>query len=376
MFNETWNRFSDWVCSAGVPLVYVYQLVCADPFLTTQAENGVGLEYVADQLLTPVHYLLAGRVAKPIEIRGEDGSVLLHYKFEQKFQYRDSLFWVKTAAAISALPLSLTSGVTLKALAFVSPTVRSHYKAIRDSEKSRYVESKIEQYKQLGIPLANFSEAPFIEPAKFSRRPGDENHLSAEKEALKDILRIFEENKIVCWADCGTCIGAYRYGGVIPWDGDIDLAILEGDHANAKRALNALDPQKYSVHDWSARSRPDTYLRVLVKETGGEIDLYHFRIDPEAKTLSSILSLEENMFMVESWKIRERRFTNAMPYDLVFPLKKANFDGIIIPVPNKIEPYIQSKYGENINPAKVYNEATGAWEKDLTHPYWNLEYAH
>jgi hypothetical protein len=348
-----WDRFSDWICTAGVPLVYAYQLVCTDPFLSTEVSNASGLEYVANQVLTPVHYLFAGRVASPIDVRSDDGKVLLQYKFSQKFQYHDSLFWLKTAGAIGALPMSLTAGVAMKAISFLSPETRSHYRAIRASEKSLYVNSQIEHYKQLGLPIGNLSEAAFIEPPKHVRRPGDENHLQAEKIALKEILQIFEKNNIMSWVDCGTCIGAYRYGGVIPWDGDIDLAIIEDDHANAKRALNALDAEKYIVQDWSARSRPDTYLRVYIKETGGEIDLYHFRIDPATRTVSCVLSLEENMFMVESWKIRERRFSNSLSYDLVFPLKKANFDGIVVNVPNQIEPYLKSKYGENIIPAKI-----------------------
>ena len=350
-------------------------MVCANPFLTTQVENGVGLEYVADQVLIPVHYLLAARVAKPVEVADANGVIQLHYKFEQRFQYNDSLFWLKTASSIAALPVSLTAGVLLKASAYLSPVARSHFSAVCASDSSRYVESKIEYYKSLGLQIGNYDEAEFIDPPKHVRRSGDEFHMTAEKEVLKEILQIFAENNIVSWVDCGTCLGAYRYGGVIPWDTDIDLAILEEDHHNVHRALGALDPSKYIVQDWSARSCPNSYLRVYVKETGSALDIYHYRIDPETKTIRTVLSFDQNIFMLDCWLTRERRLLEPVSFECVFPLKKANFDGIIVPIAGQVEPFIQAKYGKNLNPVKIYNEVIGMWEKDLSHPYWERAYA-
>lgn len=63
-------------------------------------------------------------------------------------------------------------------------------------------------------------------------------------------------------------------------------------------------------------------------------------------------------------------------YETVFPLKKALFDGIEVYVPNQTKKYLQERYGENISPVKIYNEITGEYEKDLSHPYWQLPYVY
>ena len=65
----------------------------------------------------------------------------------------------------------------------------------------------------------------------------------------------------------------------------------------------------------------------------------------------------------------------ATPFALVFPLKKAYFDGIGVFVPGKTKEYLQQRYGDNIDPVKTYNAQTGQYEKDLSHPYWKDSYA-
>ena len=80
--------------------------------------------------------------------------------------------------------------------------------------------------------------------------------------------------------------------------------------------------------------------------------------------------------MASDWKDRERIQTVPIPYDVVFPLKSASFDGIEIPIPNQTVRFIQYKYGPNINPPRIYSEETKSYEKDLTHPYWNVPLVH
>ena len=43
--------------------------------------------------------------------------------------------------------------------------------------------------------------------------------------AFKDVVTLLEQHNIIYWVDFGTCLGAYRYGGVIPWDWDTDISI-------------------------------------------------------------------------------------------------------------------------------------------------------
>ncbi len=57
-------------------------------------------------------------------------------------------------------------------------------------------------------------------------------------EALKLIVKVFEKNDIQYWLSFGSCIGAYRHKGFIPWDDDIDISVLKKDYRKARDVLN------------------------------------------------------------------------------------------------------------------------------------------
>ena len=344
----------------GLPIVTAYHHICNNVFLNTAASDAKGLEKAGNCMLAPVQFLLAGKVAI-----AEEGK----YRLEQKFDYHRTLP-LKSATAILSFPLSLPLGGVLKAAGYLSSETRHRHREIAKALTSCEVRPNVDYYKSVGLAMNESQE--WIEPPAYQRRPGEEQTLKSEKELLKEIARIFKEKQIPFWLDCGTCLGAYRYGGVIPWDGDIDLAVLAPDFENIMHALQELDPKKYHAQDWSNRCCPKTYIRIYIRENRNYIDLYHFGIDPKMKRVASILSYENSSFMVESWKVRERRCTIPSAFETVFPLKKASFDGIEVYVPNKTKKYLQERYGDNIGPVKIYNEVTGEYEKDLSHPYWQL----
>ena len=353
------EKFYMWAIQAGMPVVYLYVLLCNNVFLNVAAEDADGLEKIGNQLLSPVHYVFAGKSA-----RAED------YELEQRFTYEEGFGW-KTVGSSIALPVSLVLGSAVKGVSYFSADTRERHRKIIEKIHSTTTASNALLYEKMGLPLMSLENAELLPPPQHQRRPGDEKTLHLEKEALKEVAKLFEEHNIPFWADCGTLLGAYRYGGAIPWDNDIDIAVLAPDFKNIMHVLNALDPEKYVVIDWSGRTRPETFVVVCIKETGSRIDIGHFAINPDKKELTLVLSNEENMFLPEIWKKIERRFVIPTPYEVIFPLKKTSFDGIEIPVPNQVELYLQSRYGQDLRPAKVFDPITLQYEKDLSHPYWN-----
>jgi hypothetical protein len=361
MLDRIWNG----IIYIGMPCVSAYHLLCGSLFLNTAAEDAEGLEKWGNTLLTPVHYLLAGKKA----VREGD-----HYVFHQMFDYHPH-FKLRTAASVVACPASLALGSAVKGLSYFSEETRQRHAALEVSQY--YVASNVEKYQQMGLAVNDFRQGIALDPPRFQRRPGDENALSVEKQALREISTLLHAHQIPFWLENGTCIGAFRYGGVIPWDNDVDLAILEPDFDNVMNVLRKLDPKKYAVQDWSSRSCPKAYIRIYLKENHACIDFSVVRINQEKKTLAGIFSFEESPFMPKWWLEREKKYyINAYAYDVIFPLKKANFDGVEVPVPHQTVAYLQARYGENLDPVMLYNEATGKYEKDLSHPYWLMSDMH
>ncbi len=351
----------------GLPLVQYYHVVCDNIFLNVAREDANGIEKMANFALTPVHYLLAGKKALPKQNS---------YRIVPEFDY-GSHFLVKTATSVVALPLSLTVGTLLKTVAYLSEETRLSHRAVYAAIYAPEFASNNPFYESIGINTRAIAKAEMIAPPSHKRRPGEENVMQEQKEALREIVEIFKKHQILFWVDCGTCLGTYRYGGVIPWDWDLDLAILQPDFDAARRLLSTyLDGDKYCVQDWSGRNKPGSYLKVYVKGTDTLIDIYNFTIDAEKKEISSIFSNEESPFFPTSMKIREQRYTLATPFSVVFPLKRGMLDGIEVPVPNQTKRYLQYRYGDNIEPAKIYDAITGNYERDPSHPYWQVPHAH
>jgi LicD family len=363
------DQLTTWIMHVGMPVVQAYHAATGSMLFNTASEDAKGLEKLADVLLTPAQYVMAGRIFET-----SDG---IHYTNRQRFVYDNNYStWAKTGLSVLAMPLSLAVGGTLKAVSLLNEDVQKHHSRLALSYFKAPTYQNKALYEKCGIKLLSINEAEPIEPPKHTRRAGDENVLQIDKEALRHVVGLLHENNIPYWLDCGTLLGAQRYGGIIPWDFDLDIAILQKDFDNVFRALSKLDQSKYTVQDWSSRDRPKTYLKVYVRETGLLIDIYNFEIDPQKQVIRSILSNENSMFLPESWKIRERRFVIDTPISYVFPLKKAMFDGIEVFVPNQTVNYLKQRYGENIGPAKIFNPVTNHYEKDLSHPYWQMPHAH
>ncbi len=365
MLDRLWDLFIDSMITCFMPLVCSYYALSANIFLNTSTEDAKGLEWIGNQLLTPTQYILAGKEAK----QRADGS----WEFVQHFDYTNG-FWIKTASSFLVLPPSFVFGTLVKAISLFDADTKKRHQALLRAKHSTEIHSHLALYQKMGIDIGKTTER--LTPLGCERRAGDENVLKIEKEALSDIAQVLNEAGVLWWVDCGTCLGAYRYGGAIPWDCDIDVAVLLPDFVNVQHALNQLDPKKYIVQDWSSREFPNSYLKVFIRKSGTLIDIYHFAIDEKTKEVHYILSLENHSFFPEWWKIRERRFKVPVAFDVVFPLKRALFDGIEVFVPKDTKKYLQRCYGENLDPVKIYNPLTDLYEKDLNHPYWQRAYAH
>ncbi|MEX0962212.1 MAG: LicD family protein [Simkaniaceae bacterium] len=357
-------KFFQWmIMSIGFPAVCLYHTIMWNPFLNISTHDASIIEEVGNQLLSPLHYLCVGKEA--IESNDPD----LPYRLIQKYDYRDH-FVVNTTGAVISLPFSLPIGSFVKGISYLFEGTRERHRKVVQSLQSTKIDSDKEYYQKIGLDFRNLEGAIWLKSQNFTRQEGAEEHLQEAKIALGKISKILRTHNIPHWVDLGTCLGTYRYGGVIPWDYDIDMGILSKDFDNALQALRKLDPKKYQVQDWSSRYRKAPLLKVYLRKTKQLIDIFNYAIDEEKKEIQMIVANEDSRFLSDKWQEHERAYTKSISFDDIFPLKLAEFDGIEVPVPNHTKRYLQSKYGENIEPARIYDKKTRKYEKDLSHPYW------
>ena len=87
-----------------------------------------------------------------------------------------------------------------------------------------------------------------------NRQEALERLQDTELQILLAIARFCEENGISWFIDGGTCLGAVRHQGFIPWDDDIDIGMLRPDYDRfCELAAKGL-PEGFSLH--TSRNTP------------------------------------------------------------------------------------------------------------------------
>ena len=351
------NFLHDVMQPLGMPVVTSFHAIRESLFFNTKLKQANPFEKIGNFFLIPSQYLFAG---KKIVLSDENT-----IEVKQSYSYRR---WhaFKSLLSIAALPVAETLGITFKGLAFLSPQVRKRHRAVKAALKTPAT-TNLDHYRNQGVP--DFYTDELI-PCQGHKRPAKlTKKQKIEIQALKEVIALFEANNVLYWIDCGTALGAYRYGGIIPWDWDIDLAIMLPDHELVKRILSNLDPKKYQIQDWSSYSNPKTFMKLYVKETKNFIDIYHYQLHEKEGTLSYFFTYEHSPFP-KSWKVTELKCTKPLKIEEIFPLKNAHFDELTVRAPHDIVTFLQSKYGPNLDPTMVWAEESQTFEKVVDHPYW------
>ena len=86
--------------------------------------------------------------------------------------------------------------------------------------------------------------------------------------ALQELKRLTKLLDINFYAIAGTLLGSYRHDGFIPWDSDLDVAMMRDDYEIFVKKADELIDEKFIVQsDYSHKNNRTCFARIRVKNT-------------------------------------------------------------------------------------------------------------
>lgn len=97
-------------------------------------------------------------------------------------------------------------------------------------------------------------------------------------EILEVVDKICRKHNIDYWIDAGTLLGAVRHGGFIPWDDDVDIAVMRDDYYRIREILQKELPPNMVFVDWTTDANYfDACGRVKLRDTRIHIPAYRYQ---------------------------------------------------------------------------------------------------
>lgn len=173
----------------------------------------------------------------------------------------------------------------------------------------------------------------------------EQDDLKRGQNILTDIFREFDricrENDLKYWCVGGTLIGAIRHKGWVPWDGDIDVSMIDTDYIKLQKIIQEELPEGM----WFQDRTTDRYYKSNI----GKIRyLYAQYDDYKAQHWHNGLQLDIFVFRSEKQKLIIN-FNGIdiknKDYNIIFPLKELSFENITVYVPNQYQQYCINAWG-------------------------------
>jgi len=151
---------------------------------------------------------------------------------------------------------------------------------------------------------------------------------------LHRVVKLFENNNITYWASGGTFLGAIRCKGIIKWDDDLDLCVLEKDK---EKLIDIINNEKDLVFD----DYSTIVYKIKYKENKYPfVDIFFmiYELDFEKPVYKCASKTHKDIWKNEIYLEKE-----------LFPLKKTQFGAMEIAIPNEYDRYFLSYFGKNWN---------------------------
>ena len=188
--------------------------------------------------------------------------------------------------------------------------------------------------------------------------------------------RIFKKYGLNYWLDWGTLLGCYRHNGFIPWDDDLDIAMMKDDYEKAKPILTNVFNSLNIGAEISINSGTNCIgVGIMHNKTGIWCDIFPYESLPvpsyETDDLLKVEStvremrklykkqefdkcnkLKQSILISDGhYKIICACFETRNPIVIfkeneIFPLNSRIFESDIFSVPNNVESILTKYYGD------------------------------
>ena len=147
-----------------------------------------------------------------------------------------------------------------------------------------------------------------------------ENLQKIELELLHELIDIISELGLKYFAIGGTCLGAIRHKGFIPWDDDIDIVLPREDYQVLKKYLQSKESEKFKVmsfevsqhympiffkyHDINTTFVGKNHVQYKDTYTGVFIDIMPLDGAPESDLIKKFLLMKRKVYLKMNYLIR------------------------------------------------------------------------